>query len=258
MEITYDLIINTLTPKNNIYNKFKNIFNKNFIIHENFSKDKNRFWKNILYCLEEKTDDVIIDKLQIDFLSNIEDYYDKLNENFKKLYSLSHVKKLINDENICIYFICQFLKINIIIFNTDLNFIKICFFGEYFNSFKKTILLNDHNDMLNPIITLKKKNFSVNDPIILGILKNNLIYYNKDFGIKYFYKNPNDTYTSEIDKLKKDSQKNNLYTEEKLLKLTKSQLKDILEQELKKKVKNFNKTKKADLVKLILSSLDIL
>ena len=255
MEITYDLIINTLTPKNNIYNTFKNIFNKNFIIHENFVKDKNRFWKKLLYCLEENTDDIFIDKLQTDFLNNIEIYYNKLNKNFKKLHSLTNVKKLINDENICIYFICQFLKINIIIFNTDLNFIKICFFGEYFNSFKKTILLNDNNDILNPIITIKKKFFSVNDPIILSILKNNLIYYNKDFGIKYFYKNPNDIYTSEIDKLKKPN-KNSLYTEEKLLQFKKLQLKDILETEFNYKVKNFHKTKKTEFINLILSSLD--
>ena len=136
MELNYKTIIDVITPKKNIYTVFNSIITSEFTIYNsNFS-----LLKTIINCLKNDNEDE--DKIKQNILNNLQNDYNNLNLKFKNKYSLEKVKELINNNNnnIYLHFICQYLKINVFIFNYKKNKIYSCYFGNYFNSLRETIL----------------------------------------------------------------------------------------------------------------------
>ena len=282
MDITYDIILNTLKPNINIYNIFKNIFDNSYLIYKDLDKNDNvTFFDIILYCLDSYDNDNTL--LFSNFIDSISRYYHKLNLDFKKKYSLNKVVELIKTNDIIILdFICQYLKINIFIFDIQSKNIYVSYYKTFLNGLRETILLSYDKNKLYPIINPQQKSFTYNNSdVISKILKNhveyfNTIYFNKKLKIKSsdeIYsdvsnnvtkenKTVDDNSSDEVNKVVKinqtliESEKNNIfikkYSIDELKVKKKIELKNILEKEYNIIIKNLLNTRKDKLIKLIL------
>ena len=253
MELNYKTIIDVLTPKKNIYTVFNSIITSEFTIYNSNCS----LLKTIINCLKNDNEDE--DKIKQNILNNLQNDYNNLNLKFKNKYSLKKIKDLINDNNnIYLHFICQYLKINIFIFNYKKNKIYSCYFGNYFNSLRETILFE--SEKFNPIIHLKKKSFNSNDDIINIILNNNIEYFENNIFMKQFVVKPiKEIYNDEMSKLDAHNDtifiQNDIYTQEKLILLKKKELQNIIETKLNRNISNISKIKKQELINMILNNI---
>ena len=266
MELTYEIILNKLAPKKQIVKEFKNfehILDSSFTKY-NINKD-NSFWESLYFCLNTNNSydiENFITDTKLEIIQKIEETYDDFFINFRKNYKKDDLLKLINDNDFTMtsYFICQVFKINLIFFDSN---IQCSYFGKSFNPIRNTILLNKKNNIVEPIISNKKKMFNHNDKIINQILLENIDLIGSDIFSRVFEKSTtDDIYTMESSVINNENEIFTSYEDtnnedtnnEDLNKLTKSKLNQILEKEYKIKVKNVAKVKKQELINMILNN----
>jgi hypothetical protein len=182
MEITYDIILKYLYKDKNIKKKintieeineekFKKILDNSFFrygVYKEHNDNNISLLMSILFCIDEK------------YLNYTPYNIDEIINNYK-----INIKN-IDDINIYI----TKLKLNIIIFNSNLNIYSI-YSDNFFNPWKPTLLLYYDGKYYEPIYTNETKIFSYSSSkvnIFKNILCQDIIYYDKK---KEFFVNDN-------------------------------------------------------------------
>ncbi len=156
--LTYDIIIKYLMPvvntfsqhpnislKSNEFTCFNKIFDDTFYRYGINNDDTNISLKSsILYCLDENYHNLSVNQI---------------NELITTSTIINSVKEL---------------NINIIIFDFKNNKINCEYYGDYFNPWRPTILLANHDEYYEPIVTKECKIFSFSS-YKSNILKNNIL-----------------------------------------------------------------------------------
>jgi len=252
MEINYDLIMKYLVTKKNTFVSKKHILVNSDLFPDKF-KDflQNKFYR---YGINQ-TDSFYTTLLTL------------LNKNFltcttdEEIYEINKFKKSVNDfletydkpeylkNDSEIQLLAEILDSNFIIFNFKDEDIKIIHTGLECNPYKPTLLIANFEEFYEPIIyeVDNKKIFSYNDPIIKKIYQTFKLNDNISILIDGFTPKENDDSTF----MKPQVTKENEYSMNKLLKMTKKELEIILNNK-NITVSNFNKMLKKDIVDIIL------
>lgn len=273
MEINYELIIKYLVSNNTQFSskkhilvysdlfpeKFKNILQNKFYRYG--VNQNNSFYNTILTLLNKNfittnNDEEIIEvnKFKKSLIRILNDY--KLPNYLSKIIDKKNIiSDTIKEEYIQL--ISEILSINFIIFDFKNELINVIYTGNECNPYKPTLLIANYDNLYEPIIYEidNKKIFSYNDPIIKKLYNSNINTYpslEKEFKLNDKMPNKllNDSMPNEIKNINEQIfTKEPEYTIEKLNKMTKKNLEEILKE---KNIKYLSKMLKKDLIDLIL------
>lgn len=269
MDINYDLIIKYLVTKKTQFSSKKHILIYSDLFPESFKNIlQNKFYR---YGINQNNSfyNTILTLLNKNFITNNNDEEIMEVDNFKKslintlknfelpnyLLNLVDKKTVLNSINeFYIQIISEILSINFIIFDFKNESINIIYTGETCNPYKPTLLIANYEEFYEPIICEidNKKIFSYNDLIIKKLYTSNLNIYpslGKNFKLQDALKeilnefNVNNKTEDPVFTTEPE------YTYEKLNKMVKKDLEEILKN---KNIKYTTKMLKKDLIDLIL------
>jgi len=286
MDIDYNIILNYLcntksnfsnklniTENANNFNKFKNLFSSTYFrygVHVYNNNNNNiSFWCALLFCLDSK----FITKNLKEIDESIESFKHAItnNEELNKIVDDEDIKDIVNNtlHPYFIEIICNFFKINILIFDFKNDEILSAYINSYFNPWRLTVYLANYDNIWEPIISNDKKYFSINndtDGVLKNILLEDINYYNKDIkcftindNIKIILKDENILY----DNIKTD---NNTFISPEYLteNLTSNKLNKMKKDDLLKLINDLNinismnKPRKIDLINIVKVKVDLI